>query len=200
MKRILTLLLTLILTITMVGAQVPDIERVKRHLDTTDGLMIEYLLTIGDYAQSGIYYGAGKKFYLESMDIRAWYDGGNLWLYVAQNGEINLTTPQEKELGELNPLLSLESLNHEDYMIAQNNGILTVKPKKSGSNTFEWMKVAIDSHSRPLWIEVKEQGLEGHIRVDIKKIQKGSYPEMHEKGFFSFEPNKLPGIEVIDLR
>lgn len=39
----------------------------------------------------------GNKFYLESGGIQTWFDGKTQWSYVAQNEEVNVSTPTRRK-------------------------------------------------------------------------------------------------------
>ncbi len=97
-------------------AQEQTLQKAKRYLDASKGLQIEYQLTIGEDSEQGSYYALGEDFCLESPSIRAWHQGGNLWVYIPQNGEVNLTQPYKEDLLELNPLLNLNRISAKTFL------------------------------------------------------------------------------------
>jgi len=40
-------------------------------------------------------------------EMKAWFDGKTQWAYMAQNNEVSITEPSEKELAETNPMAIL---------------------------------------------------------------------------------------------
>lgn len=210
MKHIFTLLLALFLPMCFSATAQEQkkmqevLTKISKHLDSKNGLRIEYQYSFADHKEQGAYYAAGAQFYLESESLKAWYDGRNLWLYVVQNGEINLTTPERAELAELNPLLALEQLDASQYHLSQQaskrGNIITAKPKQPAKSQLTWLRLEVDKDFRPLWVELQERGLDTSIRVVVTSLRHGEFPQMKQKNFFRYEENKLPGVEVIDLR
>ena len=45
----------------------------------------------------------GKKMRMDTPEMKTWYDGTTLWSYMPQSGEVNVTTPTEKEMSVMNP-------------------------------------------------------------------------------------------------
>jgi len=44
---------------------------------------------------------------MEMDEMQAWFDGKTQWAYMAQNNEVSITEPTEKELAETNPMAIL---------------------------------------------------------------------------------------------
>ena len=44
-----------------------------------------------------------KKMHMDTPDIKTWYDGTTLWSYIPESGEVNVTTPTQKEMSVMHP-------------------------------------------------------------------------------------------------
>lgn len=185
-------------------AQESMLTKAKTYLDASQGLQIEYQLKVGNDTSLGSYNALGTAFYLESDAMKAWHEGGKLWVYVAQNGEINLSTPEREDLLELNPLLNLERVSSRTFTLKESKaGEVTniqATPKSKKGEEIEWLILSLDKNGKPLMLKVKQKGIAQAIEVKVTKITKGCTDAMKRKGYFSFASNKLPGVSVIDLR
>lgn len=198
--------LWLLLALIALPAQAQEaiLNKAKGYLDATKGLQINYLLSVGDDSDVGTYYALGDAFYLESQELKAWHQDGNLWVYLAQNGEVNLSTPVKEDLQELNPLLNLEYISSKTFDLSQNNvggfTTITAVPKATRGEEIEWLTLVVDKDGQPLALSVKQRSVPLPINLEVTKLVKGTTEPMKRKGFFSYDANKLPGVAVIDLR
>ena len=71
----------------------------------------------------------GEKFVLKTSDIITWFDGKTQWSYMVRNDEVNVSTPTQEELQQINPytflymyhhLLHLHQALHTDQLPAHN--------------------------------------------------------------------------------
>lgn len=185
-------------------AQEAMLNKAKEYLDTTKGLQIDYQLSIGDESAEGTYYALGESFYLESQELKAWHQDDNLWVYLAQNGEVNLSNPVKEDLQELNPLLNLGYISSNTFTLTESvvGGFTTIRavPKTRKGEEIEWLTLVVEKDGRPLALSVKQRSVAVPVNLKVTKFTKGTTELMKRKGFFSYEANKLPGVSVIDLR
>lgn len=183
-------------------AQEQALQKAKQYLNANKGLQIEYQLTIGEESEQGSYYALGEDFYLESPSIRAWHQGGNLWVYIPQNGEVNLTQPLKEDLLELNPLLNLNRISAKTFTLTQSTvgAVTTIKAVPKRTEEIAWLEIHLNSKCEPLSMRVKQRSVAQPIALKVTKLRQSTSPQMKQKGFFRFEANKLPGVPVIDLR
>lgn len=209
-------LLTALISVLMLSLIIPQsyaqeaeslLNKAKIYLEPSRGLKIDYQLQIGDgQPTTGCYYALNKAFYLESEELKAWHDGkGNLWVFLSQNGEVNLTNPLEEDLMELNPLLNLSILSAKRfYLNTKTKGAittLTATPKSPKEEpVIERLELQIDTKGKPIIMKVKQRGIQEVLSVKVVKLTQGIAKEMKQKDFFTFTPNKLPNVSVIDLR
>lgn len=197
-------LIALALVVLPLQAQETMLNKAKAHLNATKGLQIDYQLTIGDDSSTGSYYALGKAFYLESQELKAWHQDGNLWVYIAQNREVNLSHPVQEDLQELNPLLNLERISSKTFTLiqSQSGALTTIKavPKTPKGEEIEWLTLVVHKDGEPQTLTLKQRGMTFPVHLKVTKFVKGTTDAMKRKGFFSYDANKLPGVSVIDLR
>lgn len=206
MKRFFLLILLAVFSIGMKAAT-PVLDKVISATDAKEGLRITFLITMGEGKEvEGLYSAYGKKFHFTTPEMKAWYDGTNLWVYLEQNGEVNLSLPMKEDLAMINPLLNLTEINKSAFSIKEeqlpgNKGYrITAFPKDKKHAAVEQLTAEVTKDYLPTLIRIKEKGSKEEVRVVVKNFSKGAFPEMKDKTFFSFTSSKLPGKTVIDLR
>lgn len=144
----------------------------------------------------------GDKFYLESGGIRTWFDGKTQWSYVAQNEEVNVSTPTPEELQSVNPYALLTS-----YKKSFNYRYMGEKTRqgKRGQEILLTPKASQDVKS--ITLNVKENGSPVYIAI---QLQNGEKQEFQISSYqtsvnlpdatFRFNKQKYPQAEIIDLR
>lgn len=203
MKKKILLLLSILLLPLALSAQEATLARLLKWLDASKGIQVEFTFTAGDFMTNGKYFGYHNKFHLDSDNLmKAWYDGADLWVYVAQSGEVNLSNPETADLVEINPLLNLSRINSKEYKITETSkgGITTLKAIPQRKGDIEWMEVQLSADAKPIKLIVKEKGVDTLIAVKVLSIRQGDFPNMQQSDFYRFTKNKLPGVSVIDLR
>ena len=88
-------------------------------LQAKEGLQVDFRMTLEDVTTDCKYYAEGRRFYYDSEEVKAWYDGTDLWVYVKQSGEVNLSTPHKEDLMEINPLLNLEGVRKNAFSLTK---------------------------------------------------------------------------------
>lgn len=179
------------------------LQKVMDQVDSSKGLQITFALE-GQLSQErveGTYYAHGQRFYLESPIMKAWYNGNLLWVYIFQNGEINLSTPTSEDLAEINPLTNLELMQRRDMMVKQNacpSGYLLVATPKIGYQGYiTSIEAEVNKEFRPIVLRVYDKSSDKPLVAYIKKIQKGT---ALPTTLFEYSSDKAPGVPVIDLR
>lgn len=177
-----------------------------KSLDATSGLKVTFQIKSEKEAQEGSYYALGKRFFLDTKQLKAWYNGTELWVYLAQNNEVTLSIPENEDLEMINPLLNIKALRKENIKIQTrkiSSGLteITATPKKESPKEFKRFEVIYSTIEKiPLSLSLYEIGGGKSWDILILQLLKGASPEMKEELFFSFQENKLPGTMVIDLR
>lgn len=180
------------------------LDKIIDQMNAAEGLRITFDLSMDKQAIRGDYYALGQNFYYNTPQMKAWYNAKDLWVYLDQNDEVNLSTPMKEDLTEINPLLNLNTIKEQKFKITEvkkdGTFTLTATPEKSYKGVIERVVVKADQNYKPLAMTIKEKGMAEMIDVKIISFKRGAFPEMKDKGFFAFTSNKLPGKMVIDLR
>ena len=144
----------------------------------------------------------GNKFYLESGGIQTWFDGKTQWSYVAQNEEVNVSTPTPEELQSVNPYALLTS-----YKKSFNYRYVGEKTRqgKRGQEILLTPKASQDVKS--ITLNVKENGSPVYIAIQLHNGEKQEFQiSSYQTGVnlpdatFRFNKQKYPEAEIIDLR
>ena len=206
MKKILFAFLTLALSAVSLWAGTPVLDKMIQAADASKGLRITFAINMdGEKEVQGHYYAYDKKFHFTTPQMQAWYDGTNLWVYLEQNGEVNLSLPMKEDLALINPLLNLTEVKKAAFTVHEskipNTGYrITATPLKKKDSQIVQLTAEANLKYVPTLIKIKEKGSSSEIKVTVKSITKGAFSEMNVKDFFEYTPNKLPGKPVIDLR
>lgn len=180
------------------------IQQAIAKLDSNKGLCIEFDMTLPDQHEGvihGTYYALKNMFYIETSELKAWYNGKDLWVYLYQNGEISLSNPEADEIIEINPLLALPQVFSKDYKSTVSNtptghSILAV-PQKKNRQSVEHVIITGDKKNPIKNIEIKEKGLKDKITIQVKAIKQNIKTTPQS---FTYTTDKEPNVKVIDLR
>ncbi len=196
-------LLFVIFSTTWGYAQDTKVEKLLQKVDPKAGITIDFTMTLDqeDTPVQGTYYAHGSAFYIESSMLKAWYDGTNLWVYVYQNGEINLSRPTAEEIADINPLVNIQNFRRRGFNIniadTDRGYRLTATPQKGTPYPLSQIRITASKDGTPLVLEMKDKTDGSTTLINIKSIKKGT---SIDKKTFTFTPDKAPGVAVIDLR
>lgn len=145
----------------------------------------------------------GEKFVLNVEEAATWFDGKTQWTYLQNSNEVNISTPTEEELQEINPYAFLSV-----YRGAYNYKL---------GKTSTWK-------GKPVYEVILTSGLKQQIAQLTLYITRNSYEPIYMKArltdgteneivvkeyktkqtfadtVFAFDPKKYPNVEIIDLR
>jgi outer membrane lipoprotein-sorting protein len=142
-----------------------------------------------------------NQFFLESNELKVWFDGKTQWAYMKESNEVNISEPEADELAQINPIAIISAfkaasqIQFSKIKNPQNHVIeLTAKNKKADFNKviIQINKTTEDLQS--IMIEYKN-GIQNIIQ--FTNYQKGVNvkPEV-----FKFDKSKVRDAVVNDLR
>lgn len=142
-----------------------------------------------------------NQFFLESNELKVWFDGKTQWAYMKESNEVNISEPETDELAQINPIAIISAFKAASQIQfsktknPQNHVIeLTAKNKKADFNKviIQINKTTKDLQS--IMIEYKN-GTQNIIQ--FTNYQKGVNvkPEV-----FKFDKSKVRDAVVNDLR
>lgn len=145
----------------------------------------------------------GSRFKIETNEMISWFDGVNQWVYLEQNGEVNLSKPSTKDLLMINPIHVFQLYKHgyNCKLLADKtiNGkkAFQVELKPNSSEAVQNIVATFDNASyRPLSIDITNKDKSGS-KITIVGYNAG---QNYNDGIFKFNPKDYPNAEVIDLR
>ena len=144
----------------------------------------------------------GTRFFITTDELTTWYDGKTQWSMMKGSLEVNVTEPDEDDLGELNPAILVNIYKHGfNYNMSKSTlrgratFVVHLWPRYKGSD-YSDIFIDIDQATyNPLCIRAKRNG--NWIRLAILSFQNGF---VLPPATFTFPKQDYPNIEVIDLR
>ncbi len=143
----------------------------------------------------------GKKFHLNTPEVKAWFDGKTQWAYFAENNEVSITNPSAEELAETNPAMIISALKNKSTISfakqkSNNVHIILLSPKQKNA---EIVRVTIQVN--------KSNGNLSTVRIDNKNgtssLLTFSNYVLGNKATdseFTFDKNKFKSAYINDLR
>lgn len=146
-----------------------------------------------------------SRFYLEVPDeMKAWFDGRDLWTLIINAQEVNLSTPSPEELLMLNPV-NIFSLYKQGYQSRLLGDKQSSKQSLSGielkaqeaSAEISRIVIYVDKNKlHPAEIVIYQRD-GNHAIINIYQYQTN---QNHPNSRFLFPQKDYPMVEVIDLR
>lgn len=144
----------------------------------------------------------GSKFVLEMPDMKVFFDGKTQWAYVANNNEVSITEPTEKELSETNPMAILSgfkskcTIRFSSKLKSNQNHCIEMLPKVKNKD-IESIEVQINKSNNNLSSIKITNKTGGASLLSLTNFQKGIKAN---DAVFTFIASKYKGVEVNDLR
>ena len=195
-----TLLLTLMCVLNLFAQHDNKAKEILDQVATTykmsTGMRIDFKGT-----QIGTLWVKGEKFVLECGGIKSWFDGETQWSYVAENEEVNVSSPTPEEIQAINPY-ALVTMHRKGFDYRYKGSKL-----RNGKLGNEIVLIPENKQDISMFIlSVSEENLPFYIGVDMTN---GHYEEFvvtqfveksFSDDFFRFDPKQYPNAELIDLR
>lgn len=161
-----------------------------------------YIGTTEQGSSKGTMLLQGRKMCLQADEMLMWYDGKTQWSMAPGSGEVNVATPTEREMANMNPY-SFIGLYKKGYKLKARSTQLRGKEayevhmtaRYAGSNAQELYIDVAKSDYTPLCIRIRQDN--DWNRISIHSIQGNQH---FTDADFTFPKSKYPNVEVIDLR
>ena len=156
-------------------------------------------------AENGTIQLKGEKFVLKTSDIFTWFDGKTQWSYMVRNDEVNVSTPTQEELQQINPYTFLymyqKGFSYKLGTVKTFQGkavwevVLTANDKKQ---ELESITLYVTKNAyEPVCIKLQQLGQKTRNEITVTAYQTGlDYAD----DVFTFDRKAYPTAEVIDLR
>ena len=185
------------------------LDKATAAFDSKKGIMADFVISIENTRDNkkeeipGKIWLKGEQFKLSIKDIDTYFDGKTQSVYMKEAQEVTVSNPSVEELKDINPVMLLKSYK-EGYKMkfmetVQEGGkmldVVDLYPEDLKSVHLR-ITISIEKESMRLH-SVKMQGKDGiNTLLEIKKYDNKAIPD----DVFTFNPNNIKGIEIIDLR
>lgn len=144
----------------------------------------------------------GKKMLLSTEDMKMWYNGKTMWSLIHESGEVNVSTPTEREMTNINPYSFLE-LYKKGYKLKARQTKLRNKEvyevhlvaRSANSNAQEIYVDVTKTDFTPLCIRIRQNN--DWSRISIHSLQGNQH---FKETDFEFPKSEYPNVDIIDLR
>jgi len=200
MKKVLFALMLIACQLTGAVAQTSQqvLDKCAAVVSHKDGVQANFTMTSAQYGNaSGKIAVKGKKFSATTNQASMWFDGKTLWTYMAQNNEVNVTTPNENQLQTLNPYnfinLYKKGFKHTMTKSAKTFNVhLTATDER---RKLKEMFITVDQKTyHPTEVKVRQGQKWTTFTISNLKTVK------LDDATFRFNTKDYPTAEVIDLR
>ena len=217
MKRITITLSILLLLLTPLVAQSPEVLKAREILDKVSARTKSYTTIKADFSftlenlqaqitdtHNGAILIKGDKYKVNLMGVDTYFNGNTMWMYMKEANEVNISGPDMMEDDSLNPA-TIFSIYEEGfkYMHAGEttlNGkrvdIIDLFPEKR-NQPYTRIKLFIYKDNLQ-FARIMQIGRDGNnYIIDVKKMET-NVPA--DDSLFRFDASKHPGVEIVDLR
>ena len=216
--KIRILLFTIsVMVSTALFSQSPEVVKAKQILDKVSAKTKGYSSIKADFkftlenlqanltdTYSGTIIIKGDKYKVSIMGVDNYFDGKNLWMHMKDGGEVNISDPAAMDDDMLNPatIFSMYESGFKWMYVGENtlNGkkvdVVDLFPENRDQ---EYSRIKLHIYQDNLqFARIEQIGKDGtNYYIDITKMEVNqTFPD----STFTFDVNKHPGVEVIDLR
>ncbi|MCC8070981.1 MAG: outer-membrane lipoprotein carrier protein LolA [Bacteroidales bacterium] len=169
-------------------------------ISTAKSITASFLVNQDGATTSGSLTLAGDKFHIYQPQLTVWYDGKTQWAYLPASSEVDISTPTDNELEEVNPLSLLNRFQKRFIASKEASAAGTYKialKSRQSDDPIGNATLTLDASTlQPKSIVLKL--VDGRqINVSITSFTYGgALPD----STFKFDKAKYPGVEIVDLR
>ncbi len=199
MKRFVNILFFLLLSNFMWGQTAMDVldgvaDKFRKDGDVEIGFTLNPTAT----PAAGVIKLAGEKFNLAVDGMVVWFDGVTMWTYVAENQEVNVTTPTATEVARMNPY-AFVSMYKTGYKVAFGKSAaayydINLTTSDEGKNISRIHLRVSKSNQQLQYVALHSES--GVMEIKVNSYEVKRFPV----STFTFDKTKYRDAEVIDLR
>jgi outer membrane lipoprotein-sorting protein len=198
MERIKVIALMLLMAVASYGQTAKQVlDKSASALSNKSGITASFTLKGGTMNDKGTISIKGRKFTATTPDAIIWFDGKTQWTYIKKNDEVNVSTPNESQLQNLNPynFIYMYKKGYNYTMTKKGNSYevhLTATDKRLSAQE---MYITINQKTYiPSQIRVRHP--KGWNTIEVSNVKKAKLSD----SMFRFNSKDFPKAEVIDLR
>lgn len=198
MKKIRVTLMMLLMTVASYGQTAKQVlDKAATAVSHKSGITASFNLKGGQMNDKGTISIKGQKFRATTPDAIIWFDGKTQWTYLKKNDEVNVSSPKESELQNLNPynFIYLYKKGYNSTLTKENGNYVVHLTATNPRLTAREMFITINLKTYiPSQIRVKHK--KGWNTIDVYNVKKANLSDAE----FHFNSKDFPQAEVIDLR
>lgn len=169
-------------------------------LNHAKSINASYRISAEGQTMNGYLTVSKNRFFIDSPQMKSWFDGKTQWTYSAEMGEVNITEPTDDELAQINPFAILNTFrtNYKSQILkAEGNTQLIEMTPVNKKNAVSKLLVTIDKRTLyPSKIVIYTDG-GSPVTIDVTAVSEGT---LMPESSFRFDAKKFPGVEIVDLR
>ena len=197
----------MVLMMVVLSAQLALAQSATSVLDKTaekfkaaGGVKASFTMDAGAGPSTGTIKLQGNKFTIDiGGEYVVWFDGKDMWSYLKENDEVNITNPTQNEIAKMNPYAFVD-LYKKGYEVKMGKSTakyyeVTLKAK-SKSSSLQNVTLHINKvNYQPIMIDMSSPKTANKIKINSYQTNLSFDPST-----FVFNKKKYPSVEVIDLR
>lgn len=150
---------------------------------------------------SGTIFLSGDKYFVDTPELKTWFDGSTQWTYLSDTEEVNVSTPSKEEQAQSNPY-AFVGLYRSGYNYTMTKTTLHGKQvfevrltAESKASDIQEARIDVSTDYIPVSVRIR-QGKNNWTRIRISGLVKQKF----DASTFKFDQTKYPEAEIIDLR
>ena len=176
------------------------LDKTAEKFKAAGGVKASFTMDAGAGPSSGIIKLQGNKF---TIDIGGtyvvWFDGKDMWSYLKDNDEVNITNPTKSEIAKMNPYAFVD-LYKKGYEVKMGKSTAkyyeVILKAKDKSSSLQNVKRHINKvNYQPIMIDMSSPKTANKIKINSYQTNLNFDPST-----FVFNKKAYPSVEVIDLR
>jgi outer membrane lipoprotein-sorting protein len=202
MKKVFLILSLFVSYLSLASVQAQTAKQVldkcAQVVSSTDGVQADFSMESAQYGNaSGTIAVKGRMFHATTAMATLWFDGKTLWTYMANNEEVNVSTPSESQLQVMNPynFINMYKKGFEYTMTQTGNAFNVHLTATDQAKRVREMFITVDKTTyQPKEVKILQKQKWTTFTINNLKTVKLADTE------FRFNAKDFPKAEVIDLR
>ncbi len=201
MKYLITLLISLICFNTSSAVTADDVlKSAAEKYQKANSLSANYSFTTGGNNTKGSIISAGDKFHIYSSDLSIWYDGRTQWSYTPASNEVCISEPTPEELQQINPFAIISAFRkvYKSSLLKSTAGTYKIQLLPIDKRA-SIRKAVVTMNATTYYPSKIELTLDNNsiVVINVSNVKIG---EKYPASTFTFDKNRHPHTEVVDLR
>lgn len=175
------------------------LDKAAAKLSSAGSVIADFTLSQDGACGSGNITLSGDRFAIITDAMSTWYDGRTQWTYSPRINEVNITEPTAEELRQVNPFAIINAFrNNYSYRLTESSAsknTVELTPRTPDDNITK-VTVTFDAATNfPSLIKLYTHS--GDMTITVNHIMEA---DKKPASAFTFNKNRYPGVEIIDLR